>query len=159
VKSLFAKLDAIEKELDSASDTHILKGKGTELNNSLKALKEPVLRARQKHPDSAQALVERYNDLSKRVPVRINGVFAEYNSSPSQQKPPVLKSFSTTCSQCGKNLSGDVIEVAGAHFHREYFACSGCGFKLGRTCLKIGNKPYCDGCGKQAFVNHTLGCN
>jgi rRNA maturation endonuclease Nob1 len=39
---------------------------------------------------------------------------------------------------------------------QECFGCAGCGRKLERSCLNIGDKPYCDSCGKQAFIRHTL---
>lgn len=77
VQALIEQMDKIEFELDHASDTHILKGKGkanmknsvasrnldsstdvitrlcpagTELNESLKALKDSVILIRQRHP-------------------------------------------------------------------------------------------------------------
>lgn len=155
VKVLSDKLTRIEDEIDRASDTQILKGKGAELNDSLKALKDDILRARQKHPQVTGDLVERYNKLSKSVPARVNEVFAVQNSQNAQQRPPV-KTMNANCSKCGSKLSGDVVEVAGMHFHRGCFGCAGCGRKLERTCLNIGDKPYCDACGKQAFIRHTL---
>ena len=41
---------------------------------------------------------------------------------------------------------------AGCNWHRACFSCQDCGRKLVNTCLNIGNKPYCEQCGKSAFI-------
>lgn len=38
-------------------------------------------------------------------------------------------------------------------YHQSCFGCHGCGKKLTNKCLNVDNNPYCEICGKKAFIN------
>lgn len=64
------------------------------------------------------------------------------------------------CARCGQALSGDVVEVNGVNWHSQCFVCYGCNRKfMGKSmkqCLFIDSSPYCDACGRKAFVKSML---
>jgi len=66
---------------------------------------------------------------------------------PQQEAVPV-----ELCTKCGNELEGVVIEVMGRMYHQDCFGCFGCGKKLTTKCLNVDNKPYCETCGRKAFV-------
>jgi len=74
------------------------------------------------------------------------------NSSASSASSANVKK---SCEFCGETLSGKCIEVMGMQFHMDCFKCCGCNKKLLNSCLNINNKPYCDACGKTAFIQST----
>lgn len=60
------------------------------------------------------------------------------------------------CAACKEPLSGQTAAVGGSEFHLACFKCMDCGKKLGAVdggrVLAVGNMPYCDSCGKKAFI-------
>eukprot|EP00727_Mastigamoeba_balamuthi_P002576 m51a1_g12315 putative mical-like protein 2 (985) ;mRNA; f:407727-411285 len=57
-----------------------------------------------------------------------------------------------TCTKCGKELEGEVVEVASGLFHARCFVCEGCGKSLQLRFVTVGGKAYCEPCAKKAFV-------
>lgn len=60
------------------------------------------------------------------------------------------------CAKCGKELEGAVMEVLGKLYHQECFGCTDCGKPLTTKCLNVDNLPYCEQCGKKAFVQSKV---
>eukprot|EP01102_Stenamoeba_stenopodia_P010566 TRINITY_DN3203_c0_g1_i1.p1 TRINITY_DN3203_c0_g1~~TRINITY_DN3203_c0_g1_i1.p1 ORF type:complete len:700 (-),score=197.52 TRINITY_DN3203_c0_g1_i1:1477-3576(-) len=76
---------------------------------------------------------------------------------PAQQQtyqPPAAEVIQApgSCAKCSLPLSGECIQAVGLEFHRACFGCYTCGKQLTGKCLNVGGKPYCEGCGKQAFT-------
>jgi hypothetical protein len=73
---------------------------------------------------------------------------------PIAQAEPISEETGTIeyCTKCAKELEGVVIEVMGKMYHQDCFGCWGCGKKLTTKCLNVDNKPYCETCGRKAFV-------
>ncbi len=47
---------------------------------------------------------------------------------------------------------GAVIEVMNKSYHQDCFGCNECGQPLVGKCLNVNNNPYCETCGRKAFV-------
>jgi len=58
------------------------------------------------------------------------------------------------CAKCGKPLSGETAEWVNNVYHIDCFCCTTCGKKLVSECLNIAGSPYCESCGKKAFVQN-----
>ena len=104
------------------------------------------------HPIDLAELIQEYNALAKEIPEKINAAYKK------AQKPGqvVVASGGSKCGKCQKPLAGNIVEVFGVSYHSECFGCFQCGKSLQKSCLNIDNKPYCERCGKQAFVQSRL---
>lgn len=60
---------------------------------------------------------------------------------------------SKPCRQCKKNLCGEVIDALGGTYHAACFKCATCGTQLGNKFVDVDDQPYCDVCGKAAFIS------
>eukprot|EP01089_Gocevia_fonbrunei_P006944 TRINITY_DN1795_c0_g2_i2.p1 TRINITY_DN1795_c0_g2~~TRINITY_DN1795_c0_g2_i2.p1 ORF type:complete len:267 (-),score=65.02 TRINITY_DN1795_c0_g2_i2:5-805(-) len=60
------------------------------------------------------------------------------------------------CTSCSAQIGGEGINWEGNNYHGDCFKCGDCGKRLDghARCLNISNTPYCEGCGKEAFVKH-----
>jgi uncharacterized CHY-type Zn-finger protein len=69
-------------------------------------------------------------------------------------KPDILVDSNPICGKCGEPCSGDAVEAIGKSFHSKCFTCEGCDKPFaGKKFLNVENKPYCEQCGKKAFVS------
>eukprot|EP01118_Nematostelium_gracile_P008931 TRINITY_DN2986_c0_g1_i1.p1 TRINITY_DN2986_c0_g1~~TRINITY_DN2986_c0_g1_i1.p1 ORF type:complete len:263 (-),score=44.34 TRINITY_DN2986_c0_g1_i1:53-841(-) len=62
-----------------------------------------------------------------------------------------------TCKGCLKSLGiGKFVEVRNTCWHPQCFQCKRCqvSFEGGKTCLWVDEQPYCEGCGRRAFVEY-----
>jgi hypothetical protein len=60
------------------------------------------------------------------------------------------------CQKCSKQVSGQTIEWMGNLYHKECFGCTTCNKAFRNNCLNIDGKPYCEGCGRKAFIASKL---
>ena len=95
--------------------------------------------------------MQRYNGLTKEIPERINKGFK--NSGDGQV---LVTTSGLKCNKCQQALSGQIVEVFGHSYHQNCFGCFDCGKTLGKSCLNVDNKPYCERCGKKAFIQSRL---
>jgi len=144
-------LDGISDRFAKLTDKDINDGKGTPLLNDMKALMPKLQAVSKKYQVESYDLVQRYNTLTKEIPDKINRV---YKSSGGTQA--VVTTSGLKCAKCEKPLSGQTVEVFGNTYHQECFGCFGCGRALTKSCLNVDNKPYCEGCGKKAFIQSRL---
>jgi len=70
----------------------------------------------------------------------------------SSPRSPSSSSSAGPCARCGKPLSGQTVQAPGGEYHPECFGCSGCGKKMTGSCLNVAGKPYCEPCGRKAFI-------
>eukprot|EP01114_Cavostelium_apophysatum_P005336 TRINITY_DN1618_c0_g1_i2.p1 TRINITY_DN1618_c0_g1~~TRINITY_DN1618_c0_g1_i2.p1 ORF type:complete len:748 (+),score=193.07 TRINITY_DN1618_c0_g1_i2:95-2338(+) len=56
------------------------------------------------------------------------------------------------CVKCGKELEGPVIEVMNKNYHEACFGCFDCGKRLVGKCLNVDGNPFCENCGRKAFI-------
>jgi hypothetical protein len=71
---------------------------------------------------------------------------------PADLDASALRLAQQNCHVCQSLLTGDVIEAFGRTVHTRCFTCVTCGSRLGRQFVDVDDKPYCDVCGKAAFV-------
>jgi len=63
------------------------------------------------------------------------------------------------CHNCGEPLEGQTAEVEGKSYHIDCFKCDMCGKDLkpllgkAMQCLVVNGTPYCEQCGRKAFVS------
>jgi len=75
-------------------------------------------------------------------------------ASSVKKKPEALSEVNPPCGKCGDPCSGDAVEAIGKSFHSKCFTCEGCDKPFaGKKFLNVENKPYCEQCGKKAFVS------
>jgi len=144
-------VDDISARLKKLTDQEICDGKGNPLLSDMKALMSKLQAVAKKYPIESYDLVQRYNALTKEIPERINSAYKA-----GGQKEVVLVAGGAKCAKCQKPLSGQTIEVFGNSYHQECFGCHQCGRALGKSCLNIDNKPYCEHCAKKAFIQSRL---
>ena len=113
-------------------------------------------------------LVTKYNELARLIPAKINQAnqkirAAQQKSQPSaspsaagNNRNTLVAASGMTCPKCSKPLQGDVVEVSGSVYHAACFGCATCGRALSAACISIDGKPYCDRCGKKAFIQSRL---
>jgi len=58
------------------------------------------------------------------------------------------------CANCSKPLGDEFVQVHNTFWHTNCFNCTMCSRKFHglKSCLWIDQQPYCDGCGRKAFV-------
>jgi len=56
------------------------------------------------------------------------------------------------CNKCGLVLSGETVEWLNNIYHSNCFCCTTCGKKFKSQCINIDGNPFCDGCGRKAFI-------
>jgi hypothetical protein len=71
---------------------------------------------------------------------------------PAELDASALRLAQQACHVCNALLTGDVIEAFGRTVHTRCFTCASCNVRLGRQFVDVDDKPYCDVCGKAAFV-------
>jgi len=156
LKTFIEKLDDINNRYEALTDETILAGKGAALYKELQGLLVTLKPLRESYQelffDELTAVSNKYNELIKLIPNRVNSVLEKAN----QRQSRASATSSGSCGKCGKPLSGDVVEAANSRWHLDCFSCFDCGRKLVKTCLNIENKPYCDSCGRKAFVRSKL---
>eukprot|EP01102_Stenamoeba_stenopodia_P011823 TRINITY_DN3659_c0_g1_i1.p1 TRINITY_DN3659_c0_g1~~TRINITY_DN3659_c0_g1_i1.p1 ORF type:complete len:689 (+),score=233.73 TRINITY_DN3659_c0_g1_i1:188-2254(+) len=170
--STLGKLREIEKQLKTMPDDAILKGEGVKLRDKLLTLRNDVYACRDRNDDSSeqsvQQVLELYSQLSKDIPARVNQVYSDQNTKATtryeqqrsqQQNQSDVKVVGAPCKKCGAVIgSGDGVEAVGAAFHVDCLRCYGCNrsFANLKSCLNVGGDPYCEGCGRKAFVSFTM---
>ena len=65
-------------------------------------------------------------------------------------------SVGPNCCKCSKPAQGSMIDWSGNLYHQDCFKCAGCNRGFRNTCLNIEGLPYCDTCGRKAFVKSRL---
>eukprot|EP00808_Paulinella_micropora_P011833 g63837.t1 len=153
VKKLVNEVKDIDQRYKALTEASVAAGEGDRLYKELKECLPEIKELRQDHDDDLRATVTLYNTLNKDIPKKVNG-FLEAIQKKGGNKGTDAK-HDGKCSVCKKPLSGETVEALGTFFHKACFKCSGCGRKFAKTCLNIQGKPYCDGCGRKAFVSST----
>lgn len=64
------------------------------------------------------------------------------------------KGDKSRCGVCGQPFSDptSTVDTGNVAYHIQCFHCAMCKRRLQKKCLNIGDKPYCSGCGRKAFV-------
>jgi len=157
LKSFIEKLEDINSRYEALTDDAIIAGKGAALYKELQGLLITLKPLRESYQelffDELTTVSNKYNELIKLIPTRVNSVLEKANQNLQRNS---RASTAGSCGKCGKPLSGDVVEAANSRWHLDCFSCFDCGRKLIKTCLNIENKPYCDNCGRKAFVRSKL---
>jgi len=69
-----------------------------------------------------------------------------------------VKEKSANCASCGKPLEGETIELGetGKEYHKKCFACANCKKKITQKPILVEGSPYCEQCGRTAFIKAQL---
>jgi len=166
---VIAQLDDINKRYEALTMEDAVNGVGTMLYDELKETLTKIKQLRllldsvaqydfnknmQKTLEELKGCVHLYNRLNKAIPFKVNQFVQKYQNM--QASNPAQQVAADTCSSCGEKLTGQTVEAVGGFFHLDCFKCYGCGTKFQNTCLNIDGKPYCDTCGRKAFVQSKL---
>jgi len=80
-----------------------------------------------------------------------------FASNVKKNKPETISDSNPNCGKCEKPCSGDTVEALGQSFHTKCFTCAQCDKPFaGKKFLNVDNKPYCEQCGKKAFVSSRM---
>jgi len=82
----------------------------------------------------------------------------QINNNKKQPPPPTqpVPVDPDSCVKCHQPLEGEVIEALEKPYHQKCFGCHKCGRALKAKFVPVDGWPYCEGCGRQAFVTSRL---
>lgn len=115
--------------------------------------------AAQKFEASGAKEPERPKATAAATPAR-NSASTAVANTPAQsgmsKENVVPLSMGPSCTKCAKPAQGSMIDWNGNLYHQDCFKCAGCNRQFRNTCLNIDGLPYCDTCGRKAFVKSRM---
>lgn len=115
--------------------------------------------AAQKYEASGAKEPERPKTTASVTPSR-NSASTAVANTPAQsgmsKENVVPVNMGPNCTKCAKPAQGSMIDWNGNLYHQDCFKCAGCNRQFRNTCLNIDGLPYCDTCGRKAFVKSRM---
>jgi hypothetical protein len=144
---------SIAHRFGAASDAQLASGLGAQLNEELKACKAPLAEWRGRFPEELAEAAERYNELVRAIPARVNALLAA-GKGKGKGAAPSNAADGGPCFRCRQPVTSGGVRVGDVWFHGEHLTCGSCGRALALTSLvPVGNDVFCDGCGRRAFIS------